>query len=189
MTATDTTTPPPPTDSGEPATSTPGEIRAAIAANPSRMTSQHARELGVPEAEVIDALPREQVTELRAGQWEAILRSFEALGNVHVIVTNAAVTLESFGQFGNFSHFGGYFNVQTKTIDMHIRPGELARVFAVTKPGHMDGVRTLSFQFYDPAGRSAFKVFLTFGGKVPAPEKQSAFDAIRERFAGKTSDR
>jgi putative hemin transport protein len=79
-----------------------------------------------------------------AGRFEELVRAFEPLGNVHVIVTNAACTLESFGTFGNFSTFGEYFNVQSKTIDMHVRPAQIGAIFAVEKPGHMDGVNTLS---------------------------------------------
>jgi putative heme degradation protein len=123
---------------------------------------------------------------LDVSSWEQLLRAFESLGNVHVIVTNGAVTLESFGQFGNFSTFGGgderYFNVQTKSLDMHIRPTALAAVFAVEKPGHMDGVNTLSFQFFDHNGASAFKVFLTFGAMTPSNEKREAFDRLCEKL-------
>lgn len=157
-------------------------IRARIAENSSRMTVQIARELGVPEVEVVEAMPAEQVVELDAAQWEELIRSFAELGNVHVIATNGAVTLECFGQFGNFSTWGEYFNVQTKSLDMHIRYPALARAFAVIKPGHMDGVPTTSFQFYDERGTSAFKVFLTFGGKAPSPERMGQFASIRDRF-------
>jgi putative heme utilization carrier protein HutX len=162
-------------------------IRAAIERNPRRMTVQVARELGVPEVEVIRAMPAGTVTELDASRWEELLRSFEELGEVHVIVTNGAVTLEAFGRFGNFSSFGEgdnrYFNVQTKSLDMHIRPATLGAVFAVEKPGHMDGVNTLSFQFYHREGFAAFKVFLTFGGAAPPPHRLAQFNALRERFA------
>src|SRR5690349_7612590 len=127
-------------------------IRTAFERNPRKMTVQLARELGVPEVEVIRALPDGMATELDVARWEELLRALEPLGNVHVIVTNGAVTLESFGQFGNFSTFGTgdgrYFNVQTRSLDMHIRPSMLAAAFAVEKPGHMDGVNTLSLQFY-----------------------------------------
>jgi len=157
-------------------------IRAAVAANRRRMTSQVARDLGVSEVEVIRALPDGQAVELDVGRWEELIRGLEPLGRVHVIVTNGAVTLESFGQFGNFSTFGEYFNVQTATLDMHIRFGRLAGAFAVTKPGHMDGVNTVSFQFYDDRGDAAFKVFLSFGGKPPPPERMAAFEGLRERF-------
>jgi len=159
------------------------QIRAAYNRNPRQMTVQLARELGVGEAEVIRALPQGMARELDATRWEEMLRSFEALGKVHVIVTNGSVTLEAFGEFGNFSTFGQYFNVQTKDLDMHIRPATLAAAFAVEKPGHMDGVNTLSFQFYDTAGAAAFKVFLTFGGHAPPPEKLALFNQLRESFA------
>lgn len=161
-------------------------IRAAYGRNPRKMTVQLARELGVPEADVIRALPEGMATELDVARWEELLRALEPLGDVHVIVTSGAATLESFGRFGNFSSFGSgegrYFNVQTKSLDLHVRPAALAAAFAVEKPGHMDGVNTLSFQFYGHDGASAFKVFLTFGGSAPPAGKRQAFDALRDRF-------
>ena len=65
---------------------------------------------------------------------------------------------------------------------MHIRGARLATVFAVVKPSHIDGVDTLSFQFYDRDGAAAFKVFVTFGGKKADPERRALFEALRERF-------
>jgi putative hemin transport protein len=158
------------------------KIREAFDANPSQMTVMLARQLGVPEVEVIRAMPADKVDELDITQWEQLLRAFEQLGNVHVITTNSAVTLEAFGTFGNFSLTGPFFNVQTKSLDMHIRHGALKAVFAVQKPGHMDGVNTLSFQFFDERGSAAFKVFLTFGGDAPPAEKVEQFLAIRDKF-------
>ena len=157
-------------------------IRQAFNANRRKMTVQLARELGVSEVEVIRCLPDNLAVELDVSRWEEIIRRFEALGQVHVIVTNNAATLEAFGPFGKFSVFGEYFNVQTKSLDMHIRHAQLAAIFAVEKPGHVDGVNTLSFQFYDQSGTAAFKVFLTFGGKAPPVEKVSQFAGIRENF-------
>jgi putative heme iron utilization protein len=156
-------------------------VAAALAADPNAMTLQLARDLAVPEADVVRALPAGRAAELDVGRWEDLIRSFEALGTVHVIVSNGSVTLEANGQFGNFSTWGEFFNVQTK-LDMHIRWPRLGAAFAVEKPGHLDGVPTLSVQFFDTDGHSAFKVFLTFGGKPPAPERRARFDALRERF-------
>jgi putative heme utilization carrier protein HutX len=157
-------------------------VRAAFDENPRGMTMMIARQLGIPEVDVVRALPPGQATELDATRWEELIRALEPLGNVHVIVTNGATTLECFGTFGNFSHFAGFFNVQTKSIDMHVRSDQLAAAFAVEKPGHLDGVNTLSIQFYDARGDSAFKVFLTFGGKAPPAERVAQFTAIRDRF-------
>ncbi|MCI0464838.1 MAG: hypothetical protein L0Z62_48575 [Gemmataceae bacterium] len=156
-------------------------VRAAFEDNPGAMTLQLARDLDVPEAEVVRAMPEGRAVELDVTRWEELIRSLEALGEVHVLVTNGAATLESVGCFGGFSTWGEFFNVQTKTLDMHIRHPNLGAAFAVEKPSHMNGVNTLSVQFFDRRGESAFKVFLTFGGKV-TPERRARFAALRDEF-------
>jgi heme iron utilization protein len=156
-------------------------VADALRTNPRAMTLQLARDLGAPEADIIRALPDGRAVELDVGRWEEMIRGLEAFGTVHVIVSNGSVTLESTGRFGNFSTFGEFFNVQTK-LDMHIRGAQLGAAFAVEKPGHLDGVPTLSVQFYDRAGQSAFKVFVTFGGREPSPEIRSTFTEYRDRF-------
>ncbi len=75
------------------------------------MTLQLARDLGVPEAEVVRALPGGRAVELNAGHWQEIIGAFEDLGSVHVIVSNGATTLEAVGQFGGFSIWGDFCNV------------------------------------------------------------------------------
>ena len=161
-------------------------VAAALAENPRAMTMQLAQKLRLPEAEIVRHLPGTQSRELDLARWEELLRSFEPLGKVHVICTNGAVTLEANGEFGNFSSWGEFFNVQTPSLDMHIRPKNISAAFAVEKPSHMDGVNTLSIQFFDLAGASAFKVFLTMGGSTSNPKRVAEFNAIRERF-GKTA--
>jgi putative hemin transport protein len=158
------------------------QIEEALRASPSQMTLQLARRLGVPEVEVIRALPDGRAVELDVGRWEELVRALEGLGKVHVIVSNACTTCEVVGQFGGFSTWGEFFNVQSKTLDMHIRHNELAAAFAVEKPSHMDGVNTLSLQFYDRAGNAAFKVFVTFGGRQPSAETRAHFNELRDRF-------
>src|SRR5438132_7011318 len=102
-------------ESAEPTTIR-NRIRAALKANPRAMLMMLAAELGVPEAEVVRALPDGQSCEFDMARWEELIRSFEALDKVHVICSNGAVTLEAFGQFGNFSLSGPFFNVQTASI-------------------------------------------------------------------------
>src|SRR5258708_7429930 len=156
-------------------------IRAAVEKNPRKMTLQLARDLGVAEVEVIRAFPSNRVMELDIARWEELLTSFEAFGPVRVLVSNGATTIEVDGQFGGFSMAGEFFNVQTDTLDMHIRWQQLAAVFAVEKPGHMDGTGTRSFQFFDLAGAAALKVFLNFGGPIP-PEREALFNEVRTQF-------
>jgi putative heme utilization carrier protein HutX len=156
-------------------------IRAAVERNPRKMTLQLARDLGVPEVEVIRAFPADRVMELDIARWEELLQSFEAFGSVRVLVSNGAATIEVEGQFGSFSTAGEFFNVQTDSLDMHIRWQQLAAAFAVEKPGHMDGTATRSFQFFDQTGAAAFKVFINFGGPIP-PEREVKFIELRNRF-------
>jgi putative heme iron utilization protein len=157
-------------------------VEEALRANPSAMTLQLARDLGVPEVEVLRAFPDGRAVELDIDRWEELFRALEGLGTVHVIVSNGCVTSEVTGQFGRFSTWGEFFNVQTKTLDLHVRWPQLGAAFAVEKPGHLDGVNTPSVQFYDRAGASALKVFLTFGGSAPAPERYAQFTSLRDRF-------
>jgi putative heme utilization carrier protein HutX len=160
------------------------KIQAAIQENPNQMTMLLARQFGVPEAEILRAFPDDRAIELDAQRWEELIRRLESFGNVHVIVSNGGATLEANGQLGNFSTTGDFFNVQTKSIDMHLRWRELGAIFAVEKPGHLDGKKTLSFQFFDRAGHSAFKVFLNFGQRIP-PEKAEQFVQLRDAFRKK----
>jgi len=156
-------------------------IRAAVEKNPRKMTLQLARDLGVPEVEVIRAFPPDRVTELDVGRWEELIQGFEDFGNVRVLVSNGATTIEVDGQFGGFSTAGEFFNVQTDSLDMHIRWQQLAAAFAVEKPGHMDGMATRSFQFFDQTGAAALKVFLNFGGPI-SPERGAKFIELRNKF-------
>src|SRR3954471_15443834 len=156
-------------------------IRSAVEKNPRKMTLQLARDLGVPEVEVIRAFPADRVAELEIAHWQELFESLEALGAVRVLVSNGATTIEVDGRFGGFSTAGEVFNVQTASLDMHIRWEQLAAAFAVEKPGHMDGTGTRSFQFFDRAGAAALKVFVNFGGPIP-PEREVQFNEVRSRF-------
>lgn len=161
----------------------PQAIREAFNEDRTQMTLMLARKMNIPEIDVIRALEGDLSNELDFSRWEELIRSFEELGNVHVIVSNGAVTLEAFGQFGKFSNTDGFFNVQSKSLDMHIRTWELASIFAFRKPSHTDGREAISFQFFDRRGAAAFKVFLTFGGHDPSPELMQKYNDLIEKFA------
>jgi putative hemin transport protein len=156
-------------------------LREAVQHNPRKMTLQLAREYGVPEMEVIRAFPKERAVDLDISRWEDLIRSLEAVGPVRVLVSNEAATVEVVGRFGECSTTGEFFNVQTESLDMHIRWRELAAAFAVEKPGHMDGLTTYSVQFFDRAGCAAFKVFLNFTEPI-SPERLRVFCQLKERF-------
>lgn len=158
-------------------------IRAAYNEGRSQMTLMLAHKLQVSEVEILRALEGDTARELVFSRWEELIRAFEPLGNVHVIVSNGATTIEVFGQFGKFTNSDGFLNIRTKSLDMHIRGWELASVFAFRKPSHLDGHESLSFQFFDRRGSAAFKVFLNFGGHDPSAELVQSYNELIERFA------
>ncbi len=157
-------------------------IRDRLQQAPAQMTLQLAAELGVPEVEIIRHMPGERAVELEVERWRQIFEELPTFGPVHVIVSNGAATLEAEGSFGGFSTWGEFFNVQTASLDMHIRYRNLAAVFAVEKPSHMTGVSTLSLQFYDRDGNCALKVFPAFGNRAALPEVRQRFEALRTRY-------
>ncbi|HMZ06718.1 MAG TPA: ChuX/HutX family heme-like substrate-binding protein [Anaerolineales bacterium] len=158
-------------------------IRDAYNQDRSQMTLMLAHQLRIAEVDILRALEGDTARELDFNRWEEIIRAFEALGDVTVIVSNGSTTIESFGQFGGFSNAQGFLNVRSKSLDMHIRGWELASVFAFRKPSHLDKHESLSFQFFDKRGNSAFKVFLNFGGKDPAPELVEKYNELIKQFA------
>ena len=156
-------------------------LREEVRRHPRKMTLQVAREYGVPEVEVIRAFPEGRAAELDACRWEELVRDLESLGPVRVLVSSGAATVEVDGRFGGFNTAGEYFNVQTESLDLHLRWRELAAAFAVEKPGHMDGQATYSVQFFDRAGAAAFKVFANFGEPL-APERLRLFCQLRDKY-------
>jgi putative heme iron utilization protein len=157
-------------------------IRHAFNQDRSQMTLMLAHQLRIPEVEIIRALEGDTAHELDFARWEELIRAFEALGEVTVIVSNGATTIESFGQFGGFNNAHGFLNVRSKSLDMHIRGWELDSVFAFRKPSHLDKHESLSFQFFDKHGNAAFKVFLNFGGKDPALELVEKYNELIQKF-------
>ncbi|MBK9604195.1 MAG: hypothetical protein IPO36_20535 [Anaerolineales bacterium] len=109
-------------------------IRDAFNRDRSQMTLMLAHKLRIPEVEIIRALEDDTAHELDFSRWEEIIRAFEPLGNVHVILSNGAVTIEAFGQFGNFTNSDGFLNVRTKSLDMHIRSWEWIRSLPSVSP-------------------------------------------------------
>ena len=157
-------------------------IRQAFEQSGRHMAVVLARKYGVPEIEVVRAMPEGMALELDATRWEEIIHALQPLGPCHVIVNNGSVTMECTGTFGGFSMSGPFFNIQNDELDMHIAYKTLTHAFAIVKPGHTDGAMTQSVQFFNHMGEAAFKVFSTFGGAAPSEEKQVQFQHIIDTF-------
>ena len=58
-------------------------MQDALAHNPGAMTVQLARDFGVPEMEILRALPPGRAVELDLSRWEALMGYLETIGKVH----------------------------------------------------------------------------------------------------------
>ena len=143
-------------------------VREYFSRKPSAMTLMAARDLGLPEAEVLRALGAK---ELRLDAFEPVMEALKVWGKVHVIVSNRGATMESRGEFGNYSRTGPFFNIEYKGLDLHLRPDGIGAIFLFEKPAHTDGRTTRMLQFYDRQGDPVMKV-------VCPAEREDAFRAL-----------
>ena len=151
------------------------------------MTPMIARQLNVSEAEVLRHMPGSDLSvELDGARISDLIQELDQLGRVHVICSNGDVVLESYGYFGGFSITGGFLNVQTETLDMHIHHLRLKYAFALIKPSHTDLQTTYSFQFFNAEGRSAFKAFLyksvSEAGGDEIEVRKAAWETLRAKY-------
>ena len=167
-----------------PSTESYARIAEALRQHPDAMIMELARTHAVSEFEVLSVLGPPRAVPLDPVRWESLLRALPALGAVRVIVSNSGVTIETRGTFGGFSLTGDYFNVQTPTLDMHLRWAAIGGAMALEKPSHQTGRSTASIQLFDHDGHAILKVFLVFGERDDdtMPRRQ-AFGTLRDTFA------
>lgn len=132
-----------------------------------------ANELGVTEAEIVEAQVGQSATRLRP-EWKEILLACRDLGEVMALTRNEAVVLEIDGQFIDLSFDG--------MIGLGLEPGFDLRIFlfawkygfAVEKDSPRGRMRSL--QFFDAAGVAVFKIWLRSASSV------AVYDLIVEKF-------
>jgi len=127
-----------------------------------------AAELGVSEAEIVEAQVGSRATRLRP-QWKEILFACRELGEVMALTRNNAVVLEIDGEFLDLSFEG--------SIGLALEPGFDLRIFLFAwKFGfaleHESARGTMrSLQFFDQEGVAVFKIWLRSGSSIEAYER------------------
>ena len=158
-------------------------IRNDLRAHPDAMLLELARTHQVPELAILGLLGPPRAVPLDATRWTELMEALPELGSVRVLASNSGVTMETRGRFGGFSRTGDYFNVQTSTLDLHLRGSAIGGAMAVEKPSHQTGRPTASIQLFDHDGAAILKIFLLFGEDDGAEDpRRQAFAALRARF-------
>ncbi len=162
-------------------------VRAKIAANPSAMTGQLAKELGISEAEVTAALPEDMRARAKIEDFEAIWQAFGDWEKGTFILTGPGGIAEYSGKIpkGSFGH--GMFNLMDKSCALggHLFASDLGSVWFVSKP--FFGLDSLSVQFFNKEGKQMFAVYAGRDDKrALLPAVKASFEAMRAKFAGKS---
>ncbi len=137
------------------------ELRArwdeAQAQETRRRARDFARDLGVPEAALADALAEETGGVLR-NDWEGLVKGLCKVGKVMALARNEAIVLENSGEYDEVSFFhGGVGQVLGRGIDLRVYTRNWHRAV------HLDvmsrGQALKSIQIYDRAGQAIQKIY------------------------------
>ncbi len=136
-----------------------------------------AARLGVSEAQLLATGCGEHVTRL-AGEWGALLKSFDALGPVMALTRNDVAVHEKNGRYSNVQIFGPMGQVLDEGIDLRLFLRHWHMGFAVRDEMPDGGVRH-SFQFFDADGGAVHKVYLD------GESDHEAFETLTAQHASK----
>ncbi len=160
-------------------------IRERVAENPNVMLMRVAKELDMPEAAAVAALPEEMRVPAPSEDFVSIWETMTGWEQVLFLVVNDGVIAEVKGRLpkGEFGH--GFFNIheQDNPIGGHIRVDEIGAIWLVSKP--MFNLETHSVQIFDKAGKPMFSVYMGRDEKREIlPDVLAGYRELRARYEG-----
>lgn len=151
-------------------------IRRHIEEKPGAMTVELARELGVPEVEVIRNLPEGMSAEAPADHFESIWNRLTKWEKATFICVAPGCVIEVSGPLpkGGMGH--GMFNIrQTGTpLGGHLMVDDLESIWLVSRP--FFGKESHSVQFFSNDGNAMFSVY------VGRDEERELIGSARQDF-------
>lgn len=159
------------------------DIRKFLDENENIDTYSAAKQLEIPEMEVIMSLDAKQFLEIPKDQFSVIVNEIMDWGRMTTIVSNDDIILEVKDHFpkGSFGH--GYYNLHSKdsTIGGHISADNIENIFMVSRP--FRGIESYSIQFYNGNKKPVFKQYLGRDAKRQLlPEQKQKFMEMRKRY-------
>ena len=135
-------------------------IHALLEQDPSAHPSTLATELAVSEWEVVRHLPAALMTQVPAGEAEALLADLSSWGQVTTIVESDGSIFEVKAPFPKGKNARGYYNLMGRDGELHghLKLDNVAGIALVSKL--FMGKEGHSFQFFGHSGRCIFKVYL-----------------------------
>lgn len=158
------------------------QVRAAFAKPTPPAPFAAARELKLPEAVVVSALPAAQAHGVDASHFQTIWKSLETWEQAVFVVMKGGHVFETYGKVfaGEPSKRSNFFNLHGEGAGMsgHLRPDLLSSIYVVSIPGKEATMRGV--MFYDAQGEAAFGVYVPGEGATPSAALLKQFDATAE---------
>lgn len=161
------------------------KIKEALANKPEAFPVAIAKELGVSEWEVISQLPDDVMQEVAGSSFDTIMKDVTGWGNITFLVRNASIIAEIKGVVPPGTYGSGYFNFAhgVSPISGHVRADNIAHICFVQKSSM--GMESMSIQFFDKQGDSAFKIYLDRSkDRKIIPEQVAAYNKLRAALKG-----
>ncbi len=140
---------------------------------------QMTRELPIPEAVIMSALPTAQAYGVAGSHFQAIWKSLQTWDTAVFVVMKGGHVFETHSKVfpGEPSKRSNYFNLQDDGPGMsgHLRPDLISAIYVLTMPSQ-DAV-TRGVLFYDAKGDIAFGVYLPGESNTPPESLVKQFEA------------
>lgn len=138
-----------------------------------------ARDLKIPEATVVSALPSAQAYGVDATHFQTVWKSLESWEKSVFVVMMGGHVFETYGKVfaGEPSKRSNFFNLHGDGAGMsgHLRPDLLAAIYVLSIPGKESVMRGV--MFYDLQGNAAFGVYVPGEGSKPSEALIAQFEA------------
>ena len=148
-------------------------VRQYYVENPEMLPFVAARSLGVSEAVVLSALPKEQAIGVDPGAFQSIWAELVGIDNVSTTIFAGGSIFEVHGKIpsGTPSSRSNYFNLESEEgqIGGHLRPDLIASIYVVhIAVGNRSD--TIGVSFIDGNGDAIFGVYLSGAEVTPTDE-------------------
>ncbi|MGY0218114.1 heme utilization cystosolic carrier protein HutX [Endozoicomonadaceae bacterium StTr2] len=169
------------------------EIQRRFTETPELLPAAVASELNISELEVIHTmaelahsgdLPEIQMVVAAGNQFEMIIEELRGWGDIMLVLDVEGSIFEMVTPFPKGGKKFGYYNMSDRNTPLkgHLKLDGYGGIALVRKPFH--GVDTCSVQFFSPAGRPVFKVYIRRNkDKSFIPEQLERFNALMQRLA------
>ncbi len=158
------------------------KIVAALEASPGAVLEHVARELNVTTADVVAALPADEVVSVGAERFEDVMMAATELGNITFIVQTEDIVLECKGPVPAGSFGRGYYNIHGESpIGGHIKAENCGAIFFISRK--LMGRLSHSIQFYNKLGGCIYKIYLGRDeNRELIPQQVTKFMDLKARF-------